>query len=67
MAGTGYKAIALTDLPRKPNGTLVTGAWRYLVGCHSSVTGLFDALLAGGPERAAEACPLPVWQPRSHS
>ncbi len=44
MAGAGYKAIALTDLPRKPTGALVTGAWRYLVGCHSSVTGLFDAL-----------------------
>lgn len=44
MAGTGYRAIALTNVPRKPDGPLVTGAWRYLVGCHSSVTGLFDAL-----------------------
>jgi len=44
MVGTGYRAIALTALPRKPNGALVTGAWHYLVGCHSSVTGLFDAL-----------------------
>ncbi|MGW4214999.1 hypothetical protein ACWEIJ_43975 [Lentzea sp. NPDC004789] len=44
MAGAGYTAIALTPLPRKPTGSAVTGAWRYLVGCHSSVTGLFDAL-----------------------
>lgn len=44
MARAGYKAIALTELPRKPTGRLVFGAWRYLVGCHSSVNGLFDAL-----------------------
>ena len=42
--GAGYRAITLTNLPRKPSGRQVTGAWRYLVGCHSSVTGLFDAL-----------------------
>ena len=44
MAGAGYREMTLTALPGKPTGQLVTGAWRYLVGCHSSVTGLFDAL-----------------------
>lgn len=41
---TGYRDILLTSLGRKPRGSLVAGAWRYLVGAHESVTGLFDAL-----------------------
>jgi hypothetical protein len=44
MVSNGYRAISLTELPRKPHGELVTGAWRYLLGAHDSVTGLFDAL-----------------------
>jgi hypothetical protein len=44
MGSNGYRAITLTALPRKPSGAQVTGAWRYLIGCHSSVTGLFDGL-----------------------
>jgi hypothetical protein len=44
MAAIGYREIALTPLPRKPNGPRVAGAWQYLLGAHTSVTGLFDAL-----------------------
>src|SRR4051812_37784508 len=44
MAGNGYWAISLPAFPRKPGGPPSTGALGFFVGCHSSVTGLFDAL-----------------------
>jgi hypothetical protein len=44
MAVSRSQELALTPLSRKPTGSAVSGAWQYLVGAHTSVTGLFDAL-----------------------
>jgi hypothetical protein len=55
MAAPGYREISLTPLPRKPIGAAVAGAWQYLVGAHTSVTGLFDALATVRATNATEA------------
>ncbi len=44
MAGNGYTFIELTALPAKPRGTAISPAWRYLVGAHDTVQGVFDGL-----------------------
>lgn len=44
MVVSRSQELSLTPLSRKPTGSAVSGAWQYLVGAHTSVTGLFDAL-----------------------
>ncbi|QMU68349.1 hypothetical protein [Streptacidiphilus sp. P02-A3a] len=54
MVGSGHTFIELTALPSKPRGKAINPAWRYLVGAHATVQGVFDGLTVVRASKAKE-------------